>query len=153
MAFVAEHYMWFKAFHIIMVISWMAGLFYLPRLFVYHTQAEVGSQQSETFKTMEYKLLKIIMNPAMIGTFLFGLLLIGVPGAIDWSSGWMHLKLVLVVLMAGFHMYLARCRRNFENDQNEKPEKFFRIINEIPTLLMMVIVILAVVKAILINGL
>lgn len=146
MTFLAEYYLWLKAFHLIFVISWMAGLFYLPRLFVYHTGQPRGSPQSETFKTMERRLLKIIMNPAMIGTFVFGLLMISIPGLVDWSAGWLHFKIALVLVMAGFHGYLVRCVKNFAMDQNQKSEKFYRLLNEVPTLLMIAIVILAVVK-------
>ena len=146
MEFLSTHYLWLKAFHIIFVISWMAGLFYLPRLFAYHAREKKGSAQSETFKIMERRLMKIIMNPAMVGTFFFGLLMISVPGALDWTTGWIHLKLVLVLGMAGFHGYLSQCRRLFSQDKNGHSEKFYRTLNEVGPLLMIVIVILAIVK-------
>lgn len=140
-------YEWLKAFHIISVIAWMAGMFYLPRLFVYHCDAPAGSQQSETFKVMERRLLRIIINPAMIATWLFGLLLIWMMGKSAFAqSGWLHVKLVLVFLMSALHGFLARWRRDFANDSNRHSPRFYRLINEVPTLLMIGIVILAVVK-------
>jgi protoporphyrinogen IX oxidase len=137
-------YLWIKAFHIIAVIAWMAGLFYLPRLFVYHADAEKGSVQSETFKVMERRLLRIIMNPAMILTWGFGLTLAWLGNA--WSDGWLHAKLVLVLALTLFHMWLAACRRRFAEDANITPARTYRMANELPTLLMIGIVILAVVK-------
>lgn len=138
----ASLYLWVKALHIIAVISWMAGLFYLPRLFVYHTMAAPGSVQSETFKVMERKLLKIIMNPAMIVAWMFGIWLIFIGN----SGHWLHVKLALVVALSGFHGFLSKLRKDFERDENRRPEKFFRMINEVPTLIMIAVVILAVVK-------
>ncbi len=143
--FLADHYLWIKSLHLIAVISWMAGIFYLPRLYVYHAEAEKGSELSETFKIMERKLLKIIMNPAMIATWALGLLMLHTNPDL-MAQGWMHAKLTLVLLMSGFHGYLARTRKIFLRDENKKTHKFYRQINEIPTLLMMAIVILAVVK-------
>jgi putative membrane protein len=137
-------YLWLKAFHIIAVIAWMAGLLYLPRLFVYHADAEKGSVQSETFKVMEGRLLRIIMNPAMILTWLFGLSLAYVGSA--WSEGWLHAKLLLVIAMTAFHMWLAACWRRFAEDANTTPARTYRMANELPTLLMIGIVILAVLK-------
>jgi putative membrane protein len=137
-------YLWIKALHIIAVIAWMAGLFYLPRLFVYHADAEKGSVQSETFKVMEGRLLRIIMNPAMILTWGFGLTLAWLGNA--WSDGWLHAKLALVLVMTLFHMWLAACRRRFAEDANITPARTYRLANEVPTLLMIGIVILAVVK-------
>jgi putative membrane protein len=137
-------YLWIKAFHIISVIAWMAGLFYLPRLFVYHADAEKGSVQSETFKVMEGRLLRIIMNPAMVLTWGFGLTLAWLGNA--WSDGWLHAKLALVLVMTLFHMWLAACRRRFAEDANITPARTYRLANEVPTLLMIGIVILAVVK-------
>ena len=142
----ADYYLWFKAAHIISFVAWMAGLLYLPRLFVYHSSAQTGSIQSETFKIMERRLLKAIMNPAMISTWLFGLALLG-TGVVDWSSDiWIYLKLVLVIILSGFHMHLARHVKTFAADANIKPERYFRAINEVPTVIMIVVVILAVVK-------
>jgi putative membrane protein len=138
------HYEWIKALHIVAVISWMAGMLYLPRLFVYHCEAEAGSKQSETFKVMERRLLKAIMNPAMIVTWLAGLYL---AWAGHWfSSGWLHGKLLLVVMLSGVHGFFSRCVKDFAADRNQRSKKFYRIINEVPTVLMVGIVILVVVK-------
>ena len=137
-------YVWIKALHIIAVISWMAGMFYLPRLFVYHTDAEPGSQQSETFKVMERRLLKAIINPAMIVTWGAGLYL---AWSGHWfSAGWLHAKLVLVLVLSGVHGFFARWVKDFAADRNSNSQKFYRLINEIPTLLMIGIVILVVIK-------
>jgi len=137
---------WLKAIHVIAVISWMAGLLYLPRLFVYHTEAEPGSRQSETFKVMEAKLTGIIMKPAMITTVAFGLAMLAVPGYLAGAGWWIWLKIVLVVGLLGVHWFLLKCRDAFAEDRNERPQKFFRVINEVPTLLMIGIVILVVVR-------
>lgn len=137
-------YEWIKAVHIMAVISWMAGLFYLPRLLVYHCETPVGSAQSETFKVMERRLLKAIMNPAMIVTWLAGLWLAYDAGW--WMAGWFHAKLVLVLAMSGFHGALSRWTRDFAADRNTRSGRFYRIANEVPTLLMIAIVILVVVK-------
>ena len=137
-------YAWVKAFHIIAVIAWMAGMLYLPRLFVYHCAAEKGSVQSETFKVMERRLLRAIINPAMIVTWLAGLYL---AWAGHWfSAGWLHGKLLLVIVLSGIHGFFARCVKNFAADRNQRSQKFYRGINEVPTILMIVIVILVVVK-------
>jgi putative membrane protein len=137
-------YEWIKALHVIAVIAWMAGMLYLPRLFVYHCDAEIGSKQSETFKVMERRLLKAIINPAMTVTWLAGLYL---AWAGNWfSAGWLHGKLLLVIAMSGLHGFLARCVKDFAADRNLRSQKFYRIINEIPTILMIGIVILVVVK-------
>ena len=137
-------YPWAKAIHVIAVISWMAGMLYLPRLFVYHVEAEKGSVQSETFKVMERRLLRGIINPAMIVTWAFGLWLAWKGG---WfSAGWLHAKLAAVVLMSAVHGYLSAAVRKFSQDRNEKPARHWRIVNEIPTLLMIAIVILVIVK-------
>src|SRR6188768_683261 len=137
-------YPWIKALHVIAVISWMAGMLYLPRLFVYHCEAEVGSKQSETFKVMEWRLLKAIINPAMIVTWLAGLYL-------AWSghwymSGWFHAKLTLVLILSGVHGFFSRMVKDFAADRNTRDQKFYRIINEVPTALMILIVILVIVK-------
>ena len=137
-------YQWMKAVHILAVISWMAGMLYLPRLFVYHTEAEPGSKQSETFKVMERRLLQGIINPAMIATWAFGLWLAW-DGAF-FTSPWFHAKLALVVILSGVHGFFARCVRVFAEDRNTRPQRFYRMINEVPTLLMIGIVILVVVK-------
>jgi len=137
-------YEWIKALHVIAVISWMAGMLYLPRLFVYHCEAEIGSKQSETFKVMERRLLKGIINPAMIVTWLVGLYL---AWAGHWYlSGWFHLKLLLVLVMSAVHGFFVRYVRAFAADKNQRSQKFYRIINEVPTVLMIGIVVLVVVK-------
>ncbi len=127
--------------HILAVIAWMSGLLYLPRLFVYHSRAAVGSEMDETFKVMEVKLLRMIINPAMIATFIFGTLLILTPGAVDWHAAWWWTKLVCVLLMTGFHGALSRWRRDFLNDRNRRTERFYRIANEVPTVLFIIIVL------------
>ena len=137
-------YEWVKAFHIISVIAWMAGMLYLPRLFVYHCSAPAGSVQSETFKMMERRLMRAIINPAMIASWAFGLWLVWLGG---WAfASWFHIKLVLVLVMSGVHGMLSRYRRDFAADQNRHSEKFYRIINEVPTLLMIAIVLVVVIK-------
>jgi putative membrane protein len=137
-------YPWLKAFHVIAVIAWMAGMLYLPRLFVYHCEAEPGSRQSETFKVMERRLLRAIINPAMVATWVIGLWLAWSGG---WfTAGWLHAKLVLVLAMSAVHGLLSRWVRDFAADRNRHSQKFYRIINEVPTLLLIGIVILAVVK-------
>jgi protoporphyrinogen IX oxidase len=137
-------YLWVKAVHVIAVISWMAGMLYLPRLFIYHCEAEPGSRQSETFKVMERRLLTIIINPAMVVTWALGLWLAFDGGF--WAAGWFHAKLALVVALSGMHGFMVRCVREFGADQNQRSQKFYRIINEVPTALMIGIVILVVVK-------
>ena len=137
---------WEKAFHLISVIAWMAGLFYLPRLFVYHCLVEPGSVQSEGFKVMERRLLRQITTPAMIASLAFGVLLILTPGAVDWHSGWWYVKLAGVMLMLAFHGACVSWRRDFQLDRNKRPQRFYRMANEIPTVLMLVIVIMAVVQ-------
>ena len=137
-------YRWLLAFHIIAIIAWMAGMLYLPRLFVYHCDAEPGSRQSETFKVMERRLLKAIINPAMVASWALGLWLAWSGGW--YASGWLQAKVVLVLLMSGLHGFLARWVREFAADQNRHSVRFYRIINEVPTILLIGIVILAVVK-------
>jgi putative membrane protein len=137
-------YLWAKAIHIIAVISWMAGMLYLPRLFVYHADVPVGSPQSETFKLMEKRLLRAIINPAMVVTWVFGLYLAW--KGFSFSGGWLHAKIAAVVAMSAVHGYLAGGVRRFAEDRNEKSARHWRIVNEIPTLLMIVIVALVVVK-------
>jgi len=137
-------YEWIKALHVIAVISWMAGMLYLPRLFVYHCEAEIGSKQSETFKIMERRLLKAIINPAMMVTWLAGLYL---AWSGHWfSAGWFHGKFLLVLVMSGVHGFFVRWVRDFATHRNLRSQKFYRIINEIPTALMIAIVILVIVK-------
>ncbi len=144
--FLVAAFPWIKSLHIISVIAWMAGLLYLPRLFVYHCEAEAGSKQSETFKIMERRLLRAIMNPAMAAAWLFGIALLLTPGAVDWSDGWVHAKLVLVIAMSALHGALARWRRDFANDANTHSARFYRFANEAPTALLVAIVLLVVVK-------
>jgi putative membrane protein len=139
-----DFYPWAKAIHVIAVISWMAGMLYLPRLFVYHCEAEKGSVQSETFKVMERRLLRGIINPAMVITWAFGLWLAW--KGFGFQGGWLHTKIALVIAMSAVHGYLAAAVRKFADDRNEKPARHWRIVNEIPTLLMIAIVILVVVK-------
>src|SRR5579872_5170610 len=137
-------YLWLKAFHIIAVIAWMAGMLYLPRLFVYHTEAPAGSAESERFKVMERKLLRVIVNPSMIAVWILGLTLAYVSHA--YEQGWLQAKFLLVIVLSGLHGFLARCVRAFANDSNTYSQRFYRIINEVPAVLMIAIVILAVVK-------
>jgi len=142
-------YEWIKAFHIIAVIAWMAGMLYLPRLFVYHCAAEKGSVQSETFKVMERRLLRAIINPAMVATWVFGLWLawLGPDSRYGWfASGWLWAKIILVLGLSAVHGLLARWRKDFAQDRNRHSQKFYRIINEVPTVLMILIVLLVVLK-------
>lgn len=137
-------YAWIKALHIIAVISWMAGLLYLPRLFVYHCAVAPGSEQSETFKVMERRLLKAIMTPAMIVAWAAGLALVWLGGFV--TAIWFDLKFLAVLALSGVHGLMARWMNQFAVDANQHPQKFYRIVNEIPTILMIVIVILVVLK-------
>ena len=139
-----RYYEWVKALHVIAVIAWMAGMLYLPRLFVYHCDAEAGSKQSETFKVMERRLLRAIINPAMVVTWVAGLWLVFESG--HYRAGWMQAKFVLVLVLSAMHGLFARWTREFAEDRNTRSQKFYRIINEIPTLLMIGIVILVIVK-------
>ena len=136
--------LWLKALHIMAVISWMAGLVYMPRLFVYHSEAEAGSKQSETFKVMEQRLLRLIMNPAMLVVWVTGPLLAWLMGVMH--DRWLAAKLLLVILLTVFHHLLVRWRKAFAEDRNQHPARFFRIANEVPTLLLVGIVVLVVVK-------
>ncbi|HEY1781280.1 MAG TPA: protoporphyrinogen oxidase HemJ [Roseiarcus sp.] len=136
--------LWLKALHVIVVIAWMAGMLYLPRLFVYHADAPKGSDLSETFKVMERRLLKMIINPSMILVFITGIALALMTGY--WQAGWLQAKFILVLGLGGAHGYFARCVRAFANDANVRPARFYRALNEVPTALMIVIVVLAVVK-------
>lgn len=140
----AESYLWLKALHVISFVAWMAGMLYLPRLYVYHCEVAVGSPESERFKVMERRLLRAIVNPAMIATWIFGL---SMAWAADlWAAGWFHGKLALLVGMQLIHAAFARWRRAFAQDRNMHSQRFFRIMNEVPTLLFIGIVILAVVE-------
>ena len=137
-------YPWLKALHIISVIAWMAGLLYLPRLFVYHAIAPPGSEQSETFKVMERRLLRYIMTPAMVATWILGIALVLMG---QWfTAGWFHAKFALVIAMTITQGLMSAWATDFRHDRNKRPQKFYRIANEIPTVLMIVIVILATVK-------
>ncbi|MCL7998582.1 protoporphyrinogen oxidase HemJ [Brucella sp. 21LCYQ03] len=140
----ADAYLWVKSIHVIAVIAWMAGMLYLPRLFVYHCSAKPGSETSETFKIMERRLLRFIINPAMIVTWIAGLWLAW--EIFEFKGGWLHAKILLVVLMSGVHGYLSKATRLFAQDKNTKSAKHWRIVNEIPTVLMILIVILVIVK-------
>ncbi len=138
-------YDWLKALHVIAIIAWMAGMLYLPRLYVYHADAEPGSVQSETFKVMERRLYRGIINPAMIAAFVFGIWMIW-WGAVDWSMVWPWIKAAMVIAMSAFHGFLGRWRRAFAEDRNTRPARFFRMVNEVPTVLMIVIVVMVIVK-------
>jgi putative membrane protein len=140
----ADAYLWIKALHIIAVISWMAGLFYLPRLFIYHTDAAPGSDKSETFKIMEQRLIKVIMNPAMMISWVLGLYLAW--SVYGFSGGWLHAKIGLVVLLTATHVYFSRSAKRFARDENTRSARHWRLMNEVPTVLMILIVILVVVK-------
>ncbi len=146
MAWLADAYPWIKALHVISIIAWMAGLLYLPRLFVYHAEAAVGSPEAERFKVMERRLLRAIMNPAMIAAFLFGGLLLAVPGVADWSSGWLWTKLAAVIGLSHLHHLMGRWRKAFAANETRHGPKFYRLVNEAPTLLMIVIVIMVIVR-------
>lgn len=139
-------YPWLKALHVIAVIAWMAGMFYLPRLYVYHCETKPGSAESERFKVMEVKLLRLIINPAMIAAWIFGGALVAMPGVVDWGSGWPWVKAVAVILMTGFHGALSKWRREFLDDRNRKTGRFYRLANEVPTVLMVIIVIMIIVR-------
>ena len=142
--FLGDAYLWIKALHIIAVIAWMAGMLYLPRLYAYHCEAEPGSRQSETFKVMERRLLRAIINPAMIAAWILGFMLVAHGGL--WSAGWMHAKFALLIAMQLIHAGFARWRRHFANDENRHPQRFYRIMNEVPTVLLIGIVLLAVLR-------
>jgi putative membrane protein len=137
-------YVWLKAFHVIAIIAWMAGMLYLPRLFVYHCEAEPRSKQSETFKVMERRLLQVIITPAMVVSWALGLWLAWAGGS--YAAGWLHAKVILVLGLSGLHGFFVRCVREFALDRNRHSQRFYRIINEVPAVLMVGIVILAVVK-------
>lgn len=144
--FFATLYPWTKAFHVIAVITWMVGMLYLPRLYVYHCDMPRGSAESERFKVMERRLFKQIVNPAMMATWLLGITLVLTPGIIDWSRGWWHVKLLCVLLLSGFHGMVSRWRRGFLHDRNQHSQRFYRLANEVPTVLMVIIVIMVIVR-------
>ena len=139
-------YLTFKALHLIAVISWMAGLLYLPRIFVYHAETRENKEQSETFKLMEKRLYFYIMNPAMILSWIFGVLLIHSQGIISLSLLWMKIKLGLVITLTAYHFYLLAVLKDFQIDNNTKSSKFFRIINEVPTILLIIIIFIVIFK-------
>jgi putative membrane protein len=140
----ADYLNWIRAFHVIAVIAWMSAMLYLPRLFVYHTETQVGSESSERFKVMERKLLKSIMNPAMIAVWILGPLLAWLTGT--YLDTWLQIKFVLVIALSGVHGLYVRCWRDFANDRNTHSARFYRILNEVPALLMVFIVILVIVQ-------
>lgn len=139
-------YPWTKALHIVSVIAWMAGIFYLPRLFVHHVEQSINAEMRDTFQMMEKKLLKMIMNPASISTWVFGLMLIFTPGIVDWSMVWPWTKALAVIMMTWFHHWLAMRRKDLENGTNKVTGRQFRMMNELPTLLMVIIVFSVVIK-------
>jgi putative membrane protein len=139
-----ELYLWLKALHVIAVIAWMAGMLYLPRLFVYHCEVAARSPESERFKLMERRLMRGIINPSMIAVWVLGLTLAIVTHA--YTEGWLQLKFALVLVLSGLHGFLATCMKAFARDQNRRTQRFYRILNEVPAVLMVGIVILAVVK-------
>ncbi len=139
-------YLTFKALHLIAVISWMAGLLYLPRIFVYHSETKDNKGQSETFKLMEQRLYFYIMNPAMILSWIFGVLLIHTQGIISLSLLWMKIKIGLVIILTAYHFYLLGILKDFQIDNNSKSSRFFRIINEVPTLLLIIIIFVVIFK-------
>jgi putative membrane protein len=138
-------YDWIKAVHVISVLAWMAGMMYLPRLFVYHADAPAGSDKSETFKLMERRLYRGITTPAMVATWVFGLAMV-FHGLIDWSSAWPWVKAAMVIALSGIHGFYGRLLRDFANDRNMRPARFFRMINEIPFIIAVVIVIMVIVR-------
>lgn len=143
----AAAYPWIKALHIVSVIAWMAGIFYLPRLFVYHAErGRAGSELSETLKVMERRLMRAIMTPALVASWTFGLLLAATPGMVDWSTGWAWGKAAAVLAMTGFHLLMAAHLRAFAAGANRRSGRYYRIMNEVPTVLLLVIVFLVVVK-------
>lgn len=146
MALLSDVYLWVKAGHVISVIFWMAGMYYLPRLYVYHRDVPVGSVLSENYKTMEVLLLRRIINPAMAAAWLFGGLLLATPGVIDWGQGWIYVKLALVLILSAYHGVLARWRRAFARDARLYSSRFFRIVNEVPPVLTIGIVLLVIVR-------
>ena len=145
--FLAPAYLWIKAAHVSAIIAWMAGMLYLPRLYVYHCEVPPGSAASERFKVMERRLLKQIVNPAMMAAWTFGVLLVLTPGVIDWKHDhWWHVKLTAVLLLSAFHGKLARWQRDFLEDRNTHPARFYRIANEVPAALLLVIVFMVIAK-------
>ncbi len=146
MSWLVPLYPWIKAFHVISAMGWMAGLLYLPRLFVYHCEVGIGSAEDQRFQAMERRLLRLIMNPAMGATYMFGLALLATPRVVDWSEGWIYAKLALVGLLTAAHHAMGVWRKTFAAGRNGRTQRFYRLMNEVPTLLMIAIVIMVVVK-------
>jgi putative membrane protein len=146
MSWLADAYPWIKSAHIVSVVAWLAGLLYLPRLYVYHADAAPGSDKSETFKLMERRLLRGIMNPAMIAAYVFGIALAATPGLVSWSMGWIWVKLAGVAGLTLYHYLLSRWRKEFAEDRNRRRARFYRFINEIPFLVLILIVVMVVAK-------
>ena len=142
----SDLYFWLKACHVVSVIAWMAALLYLPRLYAYHADADPGSVTSETFKTMERRLQKAIMTPAMLASVALGVALSALPGVVDWTAGWVWLKIAMIVGLLVFHGFLVRWRGDFEKDVNPRSARFYRAVNEVPAVLMVVVVVSAIVK-------
>jgi protoporphyrinogen IX oxidase len=146
MSWLAAAYPWVKTAHIVSVVAWMAGLLYLPRLYVYHADAEPGSDKSETFKLMERRLLRGIMNPAMIATYVFGAMLAATPGLVNWLMGWIWVKLAGVAVLTLLHHFQSLWRKDFAADRNTRSARFYRLVNEIPILVLILIVAMVVAK-------
>lgn len=146
MDYLAENYLWIKVLHLFSVFSWMAGMLYLPRLFAYHTTVNPTSESAIMLGTMERRLLKIIMNPAMIASFFFGILMLMAPDMLDLKAGWLHAKILFALVMAGMHGFLAKCYNDFQKNQNRHSNKFYRALNEIPAFLLLLIIILVIIK-------
>lgn len=147
LGFLADWYLVTKSLHIISMVAWMAGLFYLPRIFVYHVENGANEASlSDVFKTMERKLYKYIMNPSMMSTWLFGIILLMTPGIVDYSSGWIYVKIISLLLLTGFHVWLGRVCQDFAGEANLRSGRFYRLMNEVPTVLLVVIVVMVVVK-------
>jgi protoporphyrinogen IX oxidase len=146
MSWLAPLHAWIKAFHVISVIAWMAGLLYLPRLFVYHCDLRVGTAEDQRFQVMERRLLRLIMNPAMIATYILGAALLVTPGVVDWSQKWIYIKLALVGVLTWAHHAMGMWRKAFALGRNRRAQRFYRVMNEVPALLMITIVIMVVVK-------
>ena len=144
--FLINNYSLIKAFHVISMVAWMAAILYLPRLFVYHTTAKKKSEASEMLKIMEYRIQKFIMNPAMILTIFFGFLLLKTEGIINWGENWLYFKLFLVFLMLIVHYVLSKYRIDFYMDNNIRTKKFYKILNEVPTILLIIIILLVYLK-------
>jgi putative membrane protein len=146
MAFLNDYYLWIKAAHVIAVVAWMAGMLYLPRLYVYHCEVAPGSPESERFKLMELRLLRGIINPAMVAVWVLGLVLAFTPASGGWSPGWLQLKFALVIGLSAVHGAFSRWRKDFARDANRHSQRFYRLWNEVPALFLVAIVVLVVVK-------